>query len=919
MDNILQTTTLIDCNRVLSEEVIGGNETETSLFTNKLTTPLTVKAGDQISLHSAYINQRGAGSDIIEFRGREQNDKVSLVNTSLIFTNASQNVQPFNFQTVNVSEITTEKTLKDNEANITFNYYKTSNGESYYFLPRKFLTKIYDKTDTTTYLQNWTFSDSFDEGMCFSASSASDRYCQADYYLDKSIQPDTSTLETMKPFNDNSRFTIFIKDDTQFGVLSSGSFTSNHDPALQGFTRYKETKTLTVDRGFDTPSNIASSLTNQLKKLINNDSGIIKPDNNIIFKDVNMFPNLESETYKLFACANEESFRKDCYTNYFHSVSDPTPSDPYVEADAIDYDSSFISIGVKRPELFENGRKIKNVYDPKTQNPFEHPWEVLTEIDISASNQPILVTDQAFASQGDDKYQMDQLLLDLSNLFKSQEKYPEIFNYSYDTNLSVDNTRLLHINSSFLTGTILGSDNYQIDTNTSETDFTSFPLFIKYDKSQENNALNTGADRVTFSDLLYGFGIKYLHTDDKYYLAFKINTTLRPEMFNASGKITTSRHLAWDWHFNAYSTLALNLYTGYLSLNPEKVQENSEYFDEYGIRDTILETSRTIRQCYIGAFDPLITFNNVEERFSISRLHTPEFLSNFYNSGRQASNGDVAIPVIEGGSEVYKINKYLSQFNFCPNMKPYEIALQQYDHNNFRLVNKNIIRNKIYDSQGGIFIDNKNLTEKEWNKSLLNILGYSYKQFNSTDLTINTQTRFSNLVVNSDIITTNGLVNTANILDFTRSIYGAKMYTNQVALTGVPAAESAGVAEFDLPPNIEEVVNSTEIFADDLPKKMASSHYVIRSDILDQSNYCNSISKFPIIGVCPRSNQFGDYYVTEEDQIIFTVTKARTITDITTEIVNPAGEKVTADRESSVIYKVIKNINLNLDFNENNK
>lgn len=918
MDNILQTTTLIDCNRILSEQVIGGNETETSLFTNKLTTPLTVKEGDQISLHSAYINQRGAGSDIIEFRGREQKDTVSLINTSLVLTNASLNIQPFNFQSVSVSEITTEQTLKDNEANITFNYYKTSNGESYYFLPRKFLTQTYDKTDTATYLLNWTNSDSFDEGMCFSASSASDRYCEADYYIDKSLLPDTTNIETMKPFNDNSRFTIFIKNDTQFGPLPSGSFTSNHDPALQGFTKYKETKTLTVDKGFDTPSNIASSLTNQLKKLIKNDYGIIKPDNNIIFKNIYMYSNLQSETYKLFPCANEESFRKDCYTSYFHSVSDPTPASPYVENDAIDYDNSYMSIGIKRPEIFEQGRKIKNVYDPKTQNPFDHPWELLTELEISASNQPILVTDQIFETQGVDNYEMDELLLDLSNLFKSQEKYPEIFDYSHDTNLSVSNTRLLHINSSFLTGTILGSDNYQIDVNTSQTDFTSFPLFIKYDKTQENNALNTGADRVSFSDLLYGFGIKYLHTDGKYYLAFKINTTLRPEMFNASGKITTSRHLGWDWHFNAYSTLALNLYSGYLSLNPEKLQENSQYFDEYDIRDTILETSRTIRQCYLGCFDPLIKFNNIEERFSISRLHTPEFLSNFYNSGEQESNGDISVPIIEGGTEVYKINKYTNDFNFCPNMKPYQINLEVYDHNSFRLINKNIIRNQIYDSQGGVFIDNTNLTEQQWNKSLLNILGYSYNQFNSTDLNINTQSRFENLKINSNILTTNGLVNTANIVDFTKSIYGAKMYTNQVSLTAIPSSD-ASLAEVDLPSNIEEEVVSTEIFADNLPKKMQSSHYVIRSDILDQSNYCNSISKFPIIGIVPRSNQFGDYYVTEEDQIIFTVTKARTITDITTEIVNPAGEEVTADRESSVIYKVIKNINLNLDFNNNKK
>ena len=919
-DNILEQTNFIDCNRLLSEEVIGGNKTETSSFTNKLTTPLTVNVGDKISLHSAFINQRGAGSDIIEFTGREQKQKVKLINTSFTFQEYQQNLPPYDHKLVSVRNVETETVLKDTEAYITFNYYKTSNGEGYYMLPRKFLTEYFDFStaqEISDFQNNWNYDDSNAMGLCYTSVSDSDRHAECDYYEDVSLTPAGLDFLSMKPKNDNSRFTIFTMMEVQFGVRSTPIDLTPHNPAWFPYTRYKETKVLSVDQGFDTPSNIASSLTNQLKNTIKNDYGNFSITNSGVKMNSKLYPDLETETYKLFTCANELSFSKTHYDNFFFDVMTPTPPGVFDEEKAVDYKNSYMNIGVKRPELFELGRELKSIYHSPYQSPFLHPWSLKIEIDISASDSPLLVTDQSFESIGAINYQMEQLLIDLSNLFKAQEKYPELFDYSFDSKVQADNTRFLHINSSEALGSYLGNDNYQLESSASEVNKISFPLFIKYDKTQENNGSNLGQDLENFSDLIYGFGIKYLHTDGYHYLAFKINQTLRPKMFNASGKIpANTTKLGWDWNFSAYGNVCMNLFTGYLIAEPEKIQENAQYVDEYLLTPTTkLRTSAQIRQCYLGCYDPLIKFNNVQERFSISRLHTPEFQSNFFNSGLNDSNGDIGVPIIDGGTEVYKINKYLNQFTFCPNMKPYQIALEDYDHNEYRLINKNIIKNIIYDSQCGLFIETTNVSEENWSKNLLNILGFSYNQFNTNNLNINRQTRFTNNLVNANVFTTNGLVDSTNIIDFVRSIFGAKYFTNQVPLSGIPH-HAPQIASYSLNPNIQEQCNSTEIFAKNLPKKMHSSHYVIRSDILDQLNYSNSISKYPIIGICPLSNEFGDYYVSEDNQIDFTVTKSRTITDIHTEIVNPAGELINCDRNSSVIYKITKFIDLNLNLNK---
>ena len=63
-------TILLDANRLSSEEFSASNlaQTDTAVFTNKVSGGLTLDIGDQVSIQSAHIAQRGAGGEVIERR-----------------------------------------------------------------------------------------------------------------------------------------------------------------------------------------------------------------------------------------------------------------------------------------------------------------------------------------------------------------------------------------------------------------------------------------------------------------------------------------------------------------------------------------------------------------------------------------------------------------------------------------------------------------------------------------------------------------------------------------------------------------------------------------------------------------------------------------------------------------------------------
>jgi len=81
-------TILLDANRLSSEEFSASNlaQTNPSIFTNKVSSGITLDIGDTVSIESAHIAQRGAGGDTIEMKGTNLGKK-KIVRTEL--TNSS--------------------------------------------------------------------------------------------------------------------------------------------------------------------------------------------------------------------------------------------------------------------------------------------------------------------------------------------------------------------------------------------------------------------------------------------------------------------------------------------------------------------------------------------------------------------------------------------------------------------------------------------------------------------------------------------------------------------------------------------------------------------------------------------------------------------------------------------------------------
>ena len=117
-------------------------------------------------------------------------------------------------------------------------------------------------------------------------------------------------------------------------------------------------------------------------------------------------------------------------------------------------------------------------------------------------------------------------------------------------------------------------------------------------------------------------------------------------------------------------------------------------------------------------------------------------------------------------------------------------------------------------------------------------------------------------------------------------------------------------------PAITEQQSSILVEADNLPTKMSRAYYTIRSSLLDSATYLGSRDSgepLKIIGIVNKINGDGDYYFQQDNELNFTITNPKTITDITTSIHNPDGSFAQLNRDSCIIYKLTKQINSTLN------
>ena len=257
----------------------------------------------------------------------------------------------------------------------------------------------------------------------------------------------------------------------------------------------------------------------------------------------------------------------------------------------------------------------------------------------------------------------------------------------------------------------------------------SIPFFFAFQSENEDTYIDTSAlpigkgteytyDGKTYhrpDQLCYGFAKKWTHTypDSSTRDLIALSVQGLPAESFPDAAVVSLRSMGHDWHFNAYGTSAIALYSGWMPNDPKNngycglayqgkekagAGANTGWTGgggptlggsatatghQPGYRTSVLTPaegygiSALLRQVYVGAIDPSIIFNSQNSRFQISGLHTPEWIMNAVDAGKpDATNTATGIvdPLTDAGTEVYKINKKIVEWNnYTPEMLPYRL------------------------------------------------------------------------------------------------------------------------------------------------------------------------------------------------------------------------------------------------------
>jgi len=942
-----QQTFLFDCSRLGSEEFNGSTlgAKEPSRFTNKVSSGIKLDIGDQVSVHSAYISELGAGGDVIEFKGKSLEQRVEINYTEvqdLIYVDDSQ-ITPTGFARQLNGNASHFVDLRDNEASIVLSYYKNTNGENYNGLPRDWGDYIRSATSTSATGGSqliWTENDGNTLGAQPLTRNASHYYPDDLYFKNVYIAGDSKTVgieTTTRPFvrNDNSRFTIFCFDDifwnkqgTADNVIEAYAqweSTKDPSPALRNYIKFKQRVDLNIDKGYNAPSNIAAKFTDKLNAI----------NNRFVPFDVSSFIQ-ESATLKAFPSTNFSMNCRENASSYFGAgpqLGSNYANASFLSYETLDYLSGYAYVGFKRPEFVERGRQLNNFAGFFIEGtPVDADADIRTSIPWTPSN-----------------------LIKIKNLFDVEhDLYPELIqrqvtrgtNDSYVSAYSgfgsnasdvfLSQARFLHIDSSLRANIPpLGNDNMNSSSaGALNFDASSMPIFfyfnnscsdIIYDDAFGSTTLNNVGDQD--SNLVYGFARRWTDGVGDFYVSF-VTAPIGglPAWYNRVS--LDGRRIGYDYHYNAYGNAAIQLTNGYAPASfygQETFGSGSHLASGSDTAENRYQNS--VRQVYVGANSPLLNFDNVETRFAFSDLHSPEQIGNFWNAGRtQGSDTQFAPPVASQQGPVYHINKTLQYNTWSNQMLPYPVI----DVNSrtgsvkggasytagFIPLSENLEDGIIYDSHSGVTIEDFGFDEVNWQEGLWGILGFSYEQFQGTN---NLQERFTNLTTNVSGATTNALITSADTRELMASVWGTNLFNQQVPaimrynFDGVWALKTfISNASEGIHPSITVDQTSTEIKAQNLPRKQLRGYFLIKSDILSDANYFKEADPMPVFAVCDKYSAEGDFINYSGGGPVFTVTAPKQLTEICTSILDPDGTEAVVSDYSAVIYRVDKNISTDL-------
>jgi len=1050
-------TLLLDCNRLSSEEYNASklSDTDNSLYTNKVANGINLNIGDQVSINSAYISERGAGAEVIEFKGKDLGKTTKITYTNVSNTsfvgfgdNYSSYELPFpdGFGKQEYSNRTDDVKIKDNEVSIAVQFYKNTNGEMNICLPRRYGAISPAGTTYTNASAYWTNPDRQETGFATFSQDATHIYApdwheiqkgDAQMYVTSNNQDisrpsfDATTGLPASSINgsailrklkqDNSRFTLFARTETIWApeyvdlsdpvsnpsdvqkrfyldsrVFNDGETASNivynfRDPAMKDYIPFMKKIDLSVGAGYDTPSNVASTITDQL----------IRADDPVpLYWTHRGTPpqiygeKIDSTLYKQFPAANAVSYETAAYEAFRkgHGHSPDGTEDLTIES--FNYINNYAFVGFKRPEFVMKGRELN----------LPNGFHITEDIDISSSNTAVIKTSFKWT---------DENLEALRDFFEVQYKfYPELIsgnrdigsNYTQDfltsdgqgvsasLNASFEDVaRFLHINpysaSTLVSDLVLngsatsyeqklnvslaqaalgnemtempdnpltfnGSKVSQTFSTTDSTkynkypyDLSSLPIYIYYNASSAGLSPDD-SDGNGDHNLVYGFARKYqqaspvtgdfiafttqringihpVHFQDGTRAAFTAPTGTTPAAgwpFVKGDKIKGSnafdggaRRLRYDYHFNAYGHAAILLNTGYVKAN------------YYGHQQKV--AFDIARGSYVGADNPVLNFNGVDNRFEFKNLHTAEKIGNFWNAGDpDPADDEIAPPAATGAdTDCYKINKVPQYNTWSPCMLPYpEIKILSKKGNvshTFPEPNVNIERDAIMDSHCGVTIADMGVTEDLWDESIWGILGFSYRQFYPNASRVgNINTRMNNVIINVSGATTNALITSVDGPEYNVNPFGTTVYTTQMALATdygetqnwmITSGKTADAFDIN---TIVIGANSTAISADSLPRKQLRGYFLLSSNIMSDANYYREANPMGVMAVVDKYNAEGDFINYSGGGTVFTVTKPTTLTSVRTAILDPDGSPAQVGKYSGVIYRIDKQINTDLNF-----
>ena len=847
-------TLLLDCNRLSSVEYNASklSDADNSLFTNKVANGITLDIGDQVSINSAYISERGAGATVIEFKGRELDAKTEITYTKVTnssFVGFNEGQLPYNyplpdgFGIQKFEEIKEVIPLRDNEASMVVQYYKCTNGEMNITLPRRYGSASNTiSTPPTAYTAAngyWINPDQQDTGLNTFSQSASHIYADdwnvtnpGDSFMvietpgvvlkNASVQwPEFNKVSGLpiaaingsaimrKIKQDNSRFTLFVKDEiiwsSSFITFEPGAGNASiaynkyleaqvterdglapvlalaiRDPALKNYIPFQQKVPIKVDSGYDTPSNVADSITNSLVETDEpqeqrwNHRVSTQPDHPAP-ADTDVYSNIINSTlYKSFPAANYETFGMDKFDAFQKGSSIQAPGAAAggdVSDLSFDYLNNYAYVGFKRPEFVVKGRAA-----------FVQSASLLPD-------GPVLVTGQGGGQ--------------IRDWFDTQKKlYPELISGNRELNSNYtdafllskfettsaslnasfeDVARFLHINP--YTGANV-SDNYIFNAsdlgfinqfnkksaehilgnemnhmpanpltfngsmisqtfstsnpaiyNTYPYDLSSLPIYVYYN-SRSASINGSQSEGNSYSNLVYGFARKTA----KGCIAFTTeNIGGIPDFHFSDGTRAattgsgTTPVAGWP-HIKGTLIAGADAAAGtrgrrigydwhFNAYGNAAIMLNSGYNFATFYGDSQHVNASGCRRAMLGANNPVLDFSPVDNRFEFKNLHTAEKIGNFFNAG-DPDPGDAEIsppPTDTAEQPCYKINKVSNYVTWSPSMMPYPditvIKKKNVSHT-IPKPNVNMERQRIIDSECGVTITDMGIKEVQWDESL---------------------------------------------------------------------------------------------------------------------------------------------------------------------------------------------------------